>query len=111
MEMTEKYLDTMTLIADFWIADNNNDIKSFANEGIGIQKSKTYLNKYEISIIVSSAHYGQMELFAKGWEKKYPKVVLTKGSQRVEAYDLLKLKGVREVGEKTVLEFMGELIK
>lgn len=111
MEMTEKYLDTVTLIADFWIADNDNNIQSFANEGIGIQKSKVYLNKFEISVIVQTAHYGELELFAEGWEKKYPKVVITKGNQRVEAYELLKLKSTREVGKNTILEFMGELIK
>lgn len=109
MELTEKYLDSVTVIADFWIADNNNQIKTFSNEGIGIQKSKIYLNKYEISVIVKTAHYGEMELFAKDWDKKHPKIVLTKGNERVEAYDLLKFKKAREVGDNTVLEFIGVL--
>lgn len=110
MEMTKKYLDNMTLIADFWIADRDNEIQSFHNEGITIEKSKIYLNKYFINIIIKKKHEGELELFAPGWQHKYPKAVITKASGRVEAYDLTYKKSVDK--EKfVVLEFVGEPVK
>lgn len=110
MELTEKYLDSLTLVADFWIANNQNDVVSFENEGIAIEKSKIYLHKYHIDIIVKTQHYGTMELFAKDWAKKHPKAVITKGTKRVEAYELKFLKA-EEKKNYTVLKFVGELMK
>lgn len=110
MELIDSYLDNQTLIADFWIADKDNKIQTFANEGIAIRKSKTYLKAYFIDIYIKKEHYGELELFAEGWEKRYPKAVITKASKRVEAYEL-KFKKARETATHHVLEFAGERIE
>jgi hypothetical protein len=107
MELTQQYLDQTTLIADFWIADRDNKIQSFANEGITIEKSKVYLKSYFINVYIKKEHYGELELFAKDWEKKYPKVVITKASGRVEAYEV-RLKKAVEKENNWVLEMAGE---
>lgn len=110
MEMTEKYLENMTLIADFWVSDENNNIKSVENEGIAIRKSKTYLNKYHVNVILKSKEYDHLDLFAKGWDKRYPKAVMTKGNEKVEALDLRYL-GTDNKGDFSVLNFIGAPIK
>jgi hypothetical protein len=110
MELVDKYLDETTLMADFWIADFKNKIQNFANEAITIRKSKTYLKAYWINIYIKKEHYSELDHFAEGWEKKHPKVVITKASGRVEAYEIRYKKAV-EKEEHWVLEFAGELIK
>lgn len=110
METTEQYLENVTLIADFWIADQDMEIQSVVNEGVMIRKSKSYLNKYHIHIIMKTAHYGEMDLFAKDWQQKFPKAVITKGTGKVEAYDLRFLHA-NEKDTHTTLEFIGELVQ
>lgn len=104
-------MENKTLIADFWIADANNQIQSFANEGMTIEKSKIYLDKYMINIIIKKEYLPTLMEHGDvvGWEKRYPKAVITKASKRVEAYEL-KFKKPVEKGEMVVLEFVGELI-
>lgn len=109
MELTNEYLDKMTMMASFWIADRDNKIQNFANEGITIEKSKIYLNKFMINIYIKKEHYGELDLFANGWEKKYPKAVITKASGRVEAYELTFKKAV-EKENSYILEFVGDPI-
>jgi hypothetical protein len=111
MELTMEYLDKQTMIADFWIADCDNKIQSFANDGITIEKSKTYLNKFFINVIIKKDHYHELDTFAKGWHEKHPKIVITKASGKVEAYDKLKLKAYVEKETHWVLEFVGELFE
>jgi hypothetical protein len=106
MEMSQQYLEKTTVIADFWVADKNGTIKSVENESIGIKKSNIYLNKFEISIIMKTKDYGQLDLFAEGWKDRFPKAIITKASGSVRAYDLRFLK-VREKQNFTVLEFVG----
>lgn len=108
MDLTKEYLDNQTLIADFWIADRENKIQSFANEGITIEKSKTYLKKYFISVYIKKEHYHELELFASGWQSKHPKVVITKASGRVEAFDKLRLITSSESENHWVLKFAAE---
>jgi mevalonate pyrophosphate decarboxylase len=111
MELTKEYLDTVTVIADFWIANEKSQIKSIVNEGIAIKKNKTYLKGFDISIILKAKEYDQMELFAKGWQRKSPTVVITKGSKRVEAFDIKSIKEIRQVGDTAVIECFGKLIE
>lgn len=110
MELTEKYLDEVTLIADFWIAKPNKDITAVVNEGIAIQKSTIYLKKYNVKVILTKKAYDEIELFAKDWHKRFPKAVITKGSERVECYDL-KYIGMDNKGAYVTLNFVGELAK
>lgn len=110
MEMTEKYLDGITLVADFWVVDKSNEVLSFQNEGISIEKSNTYLNKYNINILLKKEDYGKLDFFAKGWESKFPKVLITKASKKMDVYEL-KFKKAVEKGPITVLECVGELMK
>ncbi len=107
-ELVEQYLDTVTLIADFWIATKDKEIKSFQNEGIFVKKSDIYLNKYHINILVKTEHFLQLNELEDGWKKRFPKAVITKGNQRVESYELRFIKSM-EKEENTLLEFVGEL--
>ncbi len=107
-ELVNQYLDTVTLIADFWIATKKKEIKKFQNEGIFIKKSDIYLNKFHINILVNTEHFLYLDEHESGWENRYPKAIITKGNQRVEAYDLRFIKSI-EKEDNTILEFVGEL--
>lgn len=107
MELIDNYLDKQTVIADFWIFDNENEVNSVENQGITIEKSKVYYKKYHINIIMKSEHTDSLQTYAAQWEKKFPKVVITKASGRVEAYDLRLVKLVDKENGHTVLEFIG----
>lgn len=109
MELTNEYLDKITMMASFWIADFENKVQDFANEGITIEKSKIYLNKFMINIYIKKEHYNELDLFASGWQRKYPKAVITKASGRVEAYDLTYKKAT-EKENCYILEFVGDLV-
>lgn len=109
MELINKYMDETTLIADFWIADSSNEIQSFKNEGIMIEKSKIYLDKYMINIMIKKEYQPSLDEYAEGWHERFPKAVITKANKRVEAYELRYKKAV-DKGEFVILEFVGELI-
>lgn len=109
MDMTKEYLDNLTLIADFWIADTDSKIQSFANEGITVEKSKIYLNKYFVDVFVKKEHYHELHKYAYGWEKRYPKAIITKASGKVEAYELTYKKAT-EKDNNWMLEFAADLI-
>lgn len=111
MELTEKYLDSLTLMADFWVADDNKQIKKVFNEGIVIKKSKIYLNKWFIDIIMKEHIYEDFIAHCEGWEKRFPKAVITKASNNIEAYDLTFKKVVPKDNCMVVLEFAADLIK
>lgn len=110
MTLVDKYLDTMTLVAQFWIADEFKRIFSVENEGIVIKKSKTYLNAYFIDIFMKKAHYEEIQREAKGWQHRLPSAIITKGNGRVEAYDLTYLEAV-EKDEMIAVKFAGKLVQ
>lgn len=110
MELVKSYLENITLIADFWIANNDKNIVSFKNEGIAIKKSDLYMGKYFISIILKKHHHKKLEKSFAGWDKRFPKAVITKGDHSVDAYDLRFIKSV-EQGKNVVLEFVGVIPK
>lgn len=108
MELIEDYLNNKTMIADFWIADKENNIISFENEGITIEKSKIYLKAYNINIYIKKEHYPSLNKSADGWKDKHPKAVITKANGRVEAYEL-RFKEVEKKDNHVILKFSGEL--